>query len=178
MNIFALYPCPWKSAEHMCDQHVRSKMIVESAQMLANCYSPNQLENAPLTKEGTVRKHSHYNHPCSVWVRQGLGNFSWLQAHAVALEEERLKRWPQSPVHATLGFIEWCGDNPPPIPFTSLWEFTDEMVAIPKDAACRNILGFDIFDVHMKYRAYYAADKPWAIWTAPGKRPSIYKKSQ
>lgn len=47
MNIFALDRDPVTAARWLCDKHI-SKMIVESGQMLANLFSPEQLATAPL----------------------------------------------------------------------------------------------------------------------------------
>lgn len=93
MNIFAIYRCPVTSARHLVDSHV-VKMVLESAQMLANCFSHEQLasETCPRTQAGTVRKYAHYNHPCSKWVRVSRDNMRWLCDHALALDEERIER--------------------------------------------------------------------------------------
>lgn len=93
MNIFAIYRCPVESARHLVDSHV-VKMVLEAAQMLANCFSPEQLASAscPRTQAGTVRKYAHYNHPCSKWVRASRDNMRWLCYHALALDDERLER--------------------------------------------------------------------------------------
>ena len=93
MNIFAIYRCPLKSARHLVDSHV-VKMVLESAQMLANCFSREMLadETCPRTQTGTVRKYAHYNHPCSKWVRASRENMRWLIAHALAMDLERIQR--------------------------------------------------------------------------------------
>jgi len=93
MNIFAIYRCPVLSARHLVDSHV-VKMVLESAQMLANCFSQDTLADAdcPRTKAGTVRKYAHYNHPCSKWVRLSRDNMKWLCEHALAMDIERLER--------------------------------------------------------------------------------------
>jgi hypothetical protein len=93
MNIFAIYRCPVQSARHLVDSHV-VKMVLESAQMLANCFSHDQLadETCPRTQTGTVRKYAHYNHPCSKWVRASRENMRWLIDHAIAMDLERIER--------------------------------------------------------------------------------------
>ena len=108
MNIFALSIDPIISAQLMCDKHVRSKLIVESAQMLANCYKLETLKYAPYTQKGTPRKYSYYNHPCSKWARETYGNHRWLLSHAHALVNERNYRWPNSTKHFSEGFLTWC----------------------------------------------------------------------
>jgi len=58
MNIFCIDKDPIQSAKWLCDQHV-NKMVLESAQMVANCFSHEVLAEAPKTKKGTPRKYSY-----------------------------------------------------------------------------------------------------------------------
>lgn len=90
------------------------KMIVESAQLLANCYSADQLKIAPLTQKGNVRKYSYYNHPCSKWVRQSYYHFEWLLIHAIEMVEEKMYR--DGGLHFCYHFINWCYNNSPNLP--------------------------------------------------------------
>lgn len=113
MNIFALSRMPDIAAQKMCDQHVRSKMIVETGQILANCYKLETLQQAPLTQKGRPRVYSYYNHPCCKWARETIGNFKWLSQHGLALVEERQFRWPDSRPHFTAQFIEWTQYHDP-----------------------------------------------------------------
>lgn len=93
MNIFAIDRDPTIAAKHMVDSHV-VKMVLESAQMLANCFSNEMLASpaCPRTAKGEVRKHSYYNHPCSIWTRSSRQNMRWLCEHAIAADLERLSR--------------------------------------------------------------------------------------
>ena len=45
MNIFVTDDCPIKSAHNLCDQHVRSKMQIEGAIMLAHCFTQELLDH-------------------------------------------------------------------------------------------------------------------------------------
>ena len=56
MNIFCIDENPIQAARWLCDIHL-SKMVVESSQMLANCFTSETLEDAPRAKSGNVRKH-------------------------------------------------------------------------------------------------------------------------
>ena len=77
MNIFCIDKDPIQSAKWLCDQHC-NKMVLESAQMVANCFTLETLaELAPKTQKGTARKHSYYNHPCSIWTRESYENYMW-----------------------------------------------------------------------------------------------------
>lgn len=159
MNIFAIYRCPATAARHLVDSHV-VKMVLESAQMLANCFSPELLarEDCPRTKAGTVRKYAHYNHPCSKWVRASKNNMLWLCEHALAMDVERIHRSnmkvqeqlqlkaegkPYSKViansipitHHCIPFIEWVIVNlgSSTIPDVPLTEFAQ---AMPDEFKC------------------------------------------
>ena len=116
MNIFFLSYSSIESAQSLADIHVGSqnrggKMIVESTQMLTNCYTPEQLCNAPKTQNGTIRKYSYYNHCCSKWVRESIHNFDWLLTHALEMVNEKIYRGGK--LHFCHTFLNWCSDNKP-----------------------------------------------------------------
>lgn len=100
MNIFYLDPNPIRAAMLHCDVHVR-KMILESAQMLCAAHEEG---SAPY-------KRTHYNHPCTKWVREDLGNYLWLCRLGLALCEEYTAR--TNKVHKTQEVLQWCRDNVP-----------------------------------------------------------------
>jgi len=117
MNIFAIDRDPIIAAMHLVDKHV-SKMVLESAQMLANCFEPKHLEaiDCPRTQKGSVRKHSYFNHPCSIWVRTSKSNMRWLILHAQAMDDERMQRCKLKSTaevlpHFSSSFINWCEVN-------------------------------------------------------------------
>jgi len=103
----------------MVEKHVESKMIVESAQILSNCFTEQQLADpsCPRTQKGTPRKHSYPHHPCCKWVQQSKSNMRWLIEHAYALDGERRARWAvkqpdeECGDHFSMSFIEWCDKN-------------------------------------------------------------------
>lgn len=159
MNIFAIDRDPAVAARHAVDSHT-SKMVLESAQMLANCFSKEQLasESCPRTQSGTIRKYSYYNHPCSKWVRESRKNMAWLIEHAFALEEERAARLilritasgkkqteEHSAPHFSLPFIQWVKDNLSSsiVPEGELTEFAqampDEYKCVDSVQAYRNL---------------------------------------
>jgi hypothetical protein len=150
MNIFCLSECPIQSAKWLVDRHT-IKMVLESAQMLANCFTEEQLEvpDCPKTKKGTSRKHSYYNHPCSIWVRQSKENMQWLINHALAIEQERVERY-QTPEHFSIPFIHWCQKNIllSPIPSGDMTKFA---LAMPDEYKTDNSVE--------SYRNYYKHGK-------------------
>ena len=94
------------------DLHVR-KIMLEVTQLLANCYSLEELKSAPYTQNGTPRKHSHIHHPISKWVKQGSHNFIWTLGHAIALSDEFEYRFGKR--HFCDSFVKWCAYNEFPI---------------------------------------------------------------
>jgi hypothetical protein len=161
MNLFVLDENPIKAAQFNCDLHC-NKIVLEVAQMLANCFAPDVLVHAPTTKSGTVRKHSYYNHPVSIWMRKTLSNLFWSIEHAYGLESERLHRGYNP--HHSIAFIDWCANNfdKSVVPDGNLTEFA---VAIAPDKNCRKVSGFNNMSVVDKYRQYYIHDKPFAEWS-------------
>jgi len=159
MNVFCIEHTPRLAAKHLNDRHC-VKMIAESAQLLANCYSVAQLASAdcPRTQTGTIRKHSHYNHPSSLWVRRSLGNARWLITHAEELCLEKLRRWPENDPHASTMFIQWCAAT-----ITNLdWPIIEQQPFVgvfPVDAQCRKVKDFAQLSVVEQYRWYYRLDK-------------------
>ena len=58
MNIFVTDEDPIVAAENLCDQHVRSKMQIEGAIMLAHAFPQDVLDHpsTPRTKSGRARR--------------------------------------------------------------------------------------------------------------------------
>ena len=76
-GIFILDKDPINVAKIQCDKHV-IKMCLETAQMLCSIFEPGI---APY-------KRTHYNHPCSKWIRESKDNYKWLIKHDKALCRE------------------------------------------------------------------------------------------
>lgn len=157
MNIFILDNSPVLAARSLGDVHI-NKMILESCQMLATCFTHEQLTNAPPTKQGTAWKHTHVNHPCSKWVRESRMNALWLVYHTVELLNERRFRWPKRDQHDCKRFFDWVFINLKDVKFDKT-ERTPFAIAIPETAKCRRLLFFDDMDAVRQYKAYYKKDK-------------------
>jgi hypothetical protein len=112
MNIFAIDQNPEIAARHLVDRHV-GKLVLESNQILTNCFSDNQLarSDCPRTQVGTIRKHSYPHHPCCKWVQESKSNMRWLISHALELDRERMARFNKNKEHFSLAFIKWCAIN-------------------------------------------------------------------
>ena len=141
MNIFVLDESPVVSAKYACDKHV-VKMILESAQMLCAIHP-----------EGTAPyKRTHYNHPCTKWVRESARNYEWLLLHAYSLCDEYTRRYGK--VHKTEAVIEWCDNNRPELPNT---ERTKQPICMPDYCKTESVVE--------SYRKYYINEKStFAKW--------------
>lgn len=101
MNIFVLDTDVEKCAEYHCDKHV-VKMILEHAQMMSTTVRlTNHLEDSHEAYRVT-----HKNHPCTIWVRESLSNYLWLEALTWHLNEEYKYRYDKEHDHKSYGVIE------------------------------------------------------------------------
>lgn len=108
MNIFFLHHNHAKSTDLYYDVHV-NKITVELMQMLANCYTPEQLKLAPLTLMGKVRSHSYLHHPMTKWVMDNPANHKVALNYLKDLIIERVYRWPEKkPIFASVEFRNFC----------------------------------------------------------------------
>lgn len=164
MNIFVTDEDPYEAAKSLCDKHV-SKMVVETAQMLANCFTLETLASpdCPRTQKGDARKHGYANHPCTVWTTKSKSNMMWLIRHGIAMARE--KKYRTDKEHFSGQFIHWCLLNihRADVPAGPLTEFA---IAINQDQKCRTHPEFEKLSVVDKYREYYNYDKSYmAKWT-------------
>lgn len=147
MNIFVLDYDPIKAAQMQCDKHV-VKMILETAQLLCSIYPAN---TAPY-------KRTHYNHPCAVWTRESIANYTWLYNHGIALCEEYSYRYNK--IHKSQSIILWCKNN---IKYEHFIKGNDlTPIVFPKcmPEECK------VNDVVESYRKYYKTHKKdIAKWT-------------
>jgi hypothetical protein len=169
MNIFITNEDPVLAARDLCDKHVRSKMQIEGAIMLAHAFPQEVLDHpsTPKTKSGRSRRSGkgYFKHQCSIWARESKENFKWLVDHTLEQFSERMFRWPSSAEHFTKDFIVWCSKNlhNTTIEKDSLTPFA---VAIGSDCNCRKVISnFDDLDTVEKYRSYIIYDKDFAVWT-------------
>lgn len=138
MNIFAVDSDPEIAAQSLHDVHV-NKMLIESCQLLATAHPNGESPYA----------HTHFNHPCAVWVRASSANYVWLACHALALDAERAVRWPDRPPHASSPAALWYASN---VPIGTPCVPTSFAIAVPPEL---RIAG----DPVSSYRAYYVARK-------------------
>jgi hypothetical protein len=113
MNIFVLDSDYQQAAEFYQDIHVK-KICVEIVQILQNAYSLKELESAPKSQTGNIRKHSYRNHPVCIWARENINNFYWALFHGQALHKEFYYRFGK--YHFSKCFIDWALENQPDLP--------------------------------------------------------------
>ena len=143
MNIFILDEDPVVAAQMACDSHV-VKMTLESAQLLS----------AILPEFMAPYKRTHYNHPCTKWARQTLGNYQWLCAHAKALAKEYTYRYDRR--HKCEDIIDYCTSKQHLAGLTHL-NVTPFAQAMPDQ--------YKREDAVLAYRLYYIFEKPgFARW--------------
>lgn len=169
MNIFLLSSteCPEESAIFQADAHCR-KMGIEQVQLLSNLFPLDKLSLAPKTQKGTIRKHSHINHPCDKWVKESRSNAEWLIEHARALFREYTFRYKKR--HFTEDCLDWIEKN---LDYDSLSNvgLTKFPIAINESMNCRKVEGFDKMPRFEQYRLYYRLDKPFAKWERGRNKP-------
>ena len=139
MNLFILSANPKEAAEAHGDKHV-VKMVLEACQMLYTAHwtasypellkersavkiakahkvlpIPAQMETAPKRKCADEQGYRpvHLHHPCTIWIRQCLGNYMWAVELALAIAEEYEFRWPGR-VHSCKAHALWLKANIPP----------------------------------------------------------------
>jgi hypothetical protein len=138
MNLFILSINPKEAAEAHGDKHV-VKMILEACQMLYTAHwltiypellnersavkiakahkllpVPEHMMSAPKRKSADESGYRpvHLHHPCTIWVRQCLGNYMWTVDLALALAEEYEYRWPGR-MHSCKAHALWLKANIP-----------------------------------------------------------------
>ena len=150
MNIFAVNKDPVIAAQQLCDKHV-VKMILESAQMLC----------APFEQGTAPYKRTHYNHPCTKWIRESQANYEWLVSHAYALCDEYFYRYDKN--HKSIHVIAWCANNSNKLSLDQELGLTPFAQAMPDE--------YKNDDAVQAYRDYYNGEKAyfakWKLTTTP-----------
>jgi hypothetical protein len=122
VNLFYLDEDLDKNAEYHVDTHV-VKMVTEATQLLTTTvwvdkflgFIPRALTKDEQGIINEIKAHeaaisidnrkitrflpTHYNHPCSVWIRSSLDNFQWVFNYASALNSEYRFRYRHSHNH-------------------------------------------------------------------------------
>ena len=138
MNIFTLNESPIVAAHELCDKHI-VKQGLESCQMLCNAF-----DVAPYKK-------THYNHPCSIWVRDTVKNYDWLIEHCREIFGEYTIRYGK--IHKSQAVLEWILNNYLSVNLPNMPQ-TPHFQCMP-----------DKNDDYVKaYQTFYIKDKTFAKW--------------
>jgi hypothetical protein len=151
MNIFALDYDPITAASYHMDKHV-VKMILESAQLLCSVHH--------MTGGTAPYRLTHKNHPCSIWARESLSNYNWLNKLALALCDEYTYRYGK--IHKSYYVIMELPQ--PNIPDIGLTPFK---LAMPDD--------YKVSDPIESYRNYYVNDKRHIAAWKRDRKPAWYQ---
>jgi hypothetical protein len=141
MNIFVLDENPQIAAQMHNDKHV-VKMILETAQLLCGVHhtTDSQYTDIPY-------KLSHKNHPCSIWARECIENYTWLCDLGIALCDEYRYRYGKR--HKSLDVIEWALFHRPNLPTNG--DITPFALAMPDECKVDSVVE--------SYRLYYITHK-------------------
>jgi len=160
MNIFMLDSNPVQAARWMVDKHV-VKMILESAQLLSTAHRLLDGKESQASINGRKRKlwslfderetqmykATHVNHPCAIWCRESVENYSWLVEHFFALLDEYTYRYNKKHKCSDMGFIL----QSPPLNLKE-WNITPA----PSCMAKEYIVSDNVIE---NYRNYYKVGK-------------------
>ena len=146
------------AARQMCDRHV-VKMLLETAQLLCSPYPAGE---APY-------KRTHYNHPCSKWIREGTANYWWLIQHGVALGAEYT--WRYNKTHKSYEVISWSIDM-----FHTLDKLgipqTEELTPFPQCMPEQYKIPNDPVQAYKNY--YIGEKKKFAKWNKGRTQPAWF----
>lgn len=167
MNIFILSDeTTWakhldQQVQFMCDRHI-VKMIAESVQMLVTATqtwyntavpAPCQPLSASMTK-----------HPCTQWTMQSPTNYNYLAVLALAMCYEHQHRYPLSPQHA---YMPWLQDLVDHLSDTGMGLAAPmpKLFAIAVKDSTKRTIHATLHEAVTTYRDYYVRDKHrFATW--------------
>jgi|TARA_R110002074_G_scaffold317719_1_gene488152 hypothetical protein len=163
MNIFYVYPDPADAAICLPDKLV-VKMPLESAQMLSTAH--RVLNGDDWCDFNGIYKTAHINHPCSIWARESLQNYTWLYYHFYALCQEYTNRYDRQHLSFTKLNHILC-EAPINIPDIGLTTMPQAMPDEYKNS-----------DPVKAYRDYVVNEKHYAQWNKiPDRQPTWWQSA-
>jgi len=163
MNIFYVYPDPADAAICLPDKLV-VKMPLESAQMLSTAH--RVLNGDDCCDFNGIYKTAHINHPCSIWARESLQNYTWLYYHFYALCQEYTNRYDRQHLSFTKLNHILC-EAPINIPDIGLTTMPQAMPDEYKNS-----------DPVKAYRDYLVNEKHYAQWNKiPDRQPTWWQSA-
>jgi len=161
MNIFYVHNDPAHAAICLPDKLV-VKMPLETAQMLSTAHRVHNGED--WCDLNGIYKKAYLNHPCTIWARESLQNYTWLYYHFYALCEEYKTRYDREHLSFTKLNDKLC-QAPTGIPDTGL---TTMPQAMPDE--------YKNDDPVKAYRDYVVNEKHYAQWNKiPTRQPDWWQ---
>ena len=163
MNIFYVHTDPAHAAICLPDKLV-VKMPLESAQMLSTAH--RVLNGDEWCDFNGIYKTAHINHPCSIWARESLQNYTWLYYHFYALCQEYTNRYDRQHLSFTKLNHILC-EAPINIPDIGLTTMPQAMPDEYKNS-----------DPVKAYRDYVVNEKHYAQWNKiPDRQPTWWQSA-
>lgn len=157
-----------QQAHYHIDKHV-VKMIAESVQMLVTVLAaqPRHVQFSMLPTSSFPCKPlsaSMTKHPCTVWTASRIEHTNYLACLALQLCNEHQYRYPLSPQHAYMAWLEALVDQLTRSGFGPNYALPAQFAVAVKDTDKRSSATDHVDALHI-YRDYYARDKRgFATW--------------
>tara|TARA_R110002049_G_scaffold151738_1_gene315481 strand:- start:1507 stop:2001 length:495 start_codon:yes stop_codon:yes gene_type:complete len=161
MNIFYVNTDPAKAAICLPDKLV-VKMPLESAQMLSTAHRVHNGEE--WCDLNGIYKKAYLNHPCTIWARESVQNYTWLYYHFYALCKEYETRYDRQHLSFVKLNDKLC-QAPIGIPDIGLTPMPQAMPDQYKDS-----------DPVKAYRNYLINEKHYAQWNKCTPKPNWWVK--
>lgn len=151
-----------QQAHYHIDKHV-VKMIAESVQMLVTVLAaqPRHEQFSMLPTSSFPCKPlsaSMTKHPCTVWTASRIEHTNYLACLALQLCQEHQYRYPLSPQHAYMAWLEALVDQLTRSGFGPNYALPTQFAVAVKDTDKRSIATDHVDALHI-YRSYYVRDK-------------------
>lgn len=172
MNIFFLSMSIFRCAMYHFDKHV-IKMILEMTQLLSTAWHVLDPENARLYYENElIYKATHINHPCAIWTRVHVNNYTYVAKLGLALCNEWRFRYNHERTHACESKLLFMLTTIPTMNDVPILKtkHNPKMLSIPLPQAmpieCK-VKGDSVHSAVRAYRRYYKSShkKHLRSWT-------------
>ena len=155
MNVFVLDKDPVQAAKYHCDKHV-NKMIVEHLQMMSIVAAVNDLDPAKRINGEFYKTRMFRKHPCTLWMGESFGNWSFTYHLTEALCDEFEIRFGDE--HGGRGSLKSLFKTRIALSKKLPHEMTEFAQAMPKECKIEG-------DAVAAYRKYYCMHKhDFATW--------------
>lgn len=158
MNIIVTDRNPLTCAKNLSDNHLR-QTFNECLILIANCFSYEELDEAPEPLNKKPRTHQYTNNPWSKWTKESSENFDWICDFATHVRQQLIERFNYS--NDNINFVKWAIDKAP----IKQGVFTQFPCFIPKESKCLKFPNFSTLNVIERYRQYIKIDKEFAKWS-------------